>query len=205
MKIIIYKPRRENSNEKKGNKTAEEFGFPEIQARAKRPLRDAAAINATRWKIFETLQRHGLPIEIGTGGRTKFNRTRLGLPKTHWLDAACVGASTPEHISIKCEGVLEIRAMGHGKHQRVITDKYGFPKTHRARAKTFMGFQTGDIVRANIPKGVHAGTHRGRIVIRQQPSFAFQGFSVHPKYLTTIHKADGYAYSTKRVDLEALR
>ena len=37
------------------------------------------------------LKQTGLPIEVSTGGKTKYNRTRLGLPKTHWLDAACVG------------------------------------------------------------------------------------------------------------------
>jgi 5-methylcytosine-specific restriction endonuclease McrA len=83
-------------NQRKGRQTAAEFGFPQLQALAKRPLKDAAAVNSTRWAIYQRLVAAGLPVEVGTGGRTKFNRTRHGLPKTHWLDAACVGASTPE-------------------------------------------------------------------------------------------------------------
>ncbi len=79
------------SRQAKGNQTAGEFGHPEIQAQAKRPLKDAAAVNATRWKPWRTLTELGLPVEIGAGGRTKYNRTDAGLPKTHWLDAVCVG------------------------------------------------------------------------------------------------------------------
>ena len=104
-------------NDKKGTRTAEEFGHPEVQARAKKPLKDAAILNATRWEIYRRLQATDLPIEIGTGGRTKFNRIRKSLPKTHWLDAVCVGKSTPE--TIKAEGIqpLGIVATGHGSRQ----------------------------------------------------------------------------------------
>ena len=59
----------------KGKRTAAEFGYPEIQAQAKQPLRDAAAVNATRWALYHRLAALGLPLETGTGGRTKWNRT----------------------------------------------------------------------------------------------------------------------------------
>src|SRR5947208_9169902 len=58
-----------------------------ILAQAKTPLKDAAAVNATRKELFERLAVLGLPIECGSGGLTKYNRTRRELPKTHWLDA----------------------------------------------------------------------------------------------------------------------
>ena len=83
-------------NQQKGSQTAEEFGHPEIQAQARRPMKDAAAVNTTRWAMYQRLVATGLPVEVGTGGRTKFNRTRLGLEKAHWHDTACVGDSTPE-------------------------------------------------------------------------------------------------------------
>jgi hypothetical protein len=41
-------------------------------------------------ELFRRLQATGLPLEAGSGGRTKYNRSVRGLPKTHWLDAACV-------------------------------------------------------------------------------------------------------------------
>ena len=94
---------------------------------------------------------------------------------------------------------LAIEAMGHGERQKARLNKHGFPIGHKAGAKTFAGFQTGDLVRARIPKGRHAGTHVGRIGIRFRPSFAVRTaadiFDVHPKYLTLIQRSDGYAYS----------
>ena len=75
-----------------------------------------------------------------------------------------------------------------------MTDKYGFPSKHRTRNKTFMGFQTGDLVKAVIPVGHNAGTHVGRVTIRQRPKFQLGKFTVHPKYLTTLQRVDGYDY-----------
>lgn len=85
-------------NLEKSNQTATEYGHPEVQMQAEQPLKDAAAINTIRWALYERLQNTGLPIEVGTGGRTKYNRVLRGFPKTHWLDAVCVGASTPSPL-----------------------------------------------------------------------------------------------------------
>ena len=104
-------------NQRKGNQTAEEFGHPEVQAQAKKPLKDAAAVNATRWELYRRIITTGLPIEVGTGGRTKYNRSIRELPKTHWLDAACVGASTPEVLKVEGITPLVITATGHGSRQ----------------------------------------------------------------------------------------
>jgi len=95
---------------------------------------------------------------------------------------------------------LQIRAIGHGSRQMCRTDKYGFPKTHRTRKAMFMGFQTGDIVKADIPKGKFAGRHVGRLsAVRQRPSFTLNGFDVHPKHLKRIHRSDGFNYQMKTV------
>jgi len=79
----------------KGNKTAAEFGHPEVAARAKAPLRDAAAVNATRDKLVEALRRFGLPLGTWSGGRTRWNRARFGVEKTHANDALCVPPTRP--------------------------------------------------------------------------------------------------------------
>ena len=73
-------------NQRKGNQTAEEFGYPQIQAQAEKPLKAVAAVNATRWELYRRIQNTGLPVEVGSGGRTKFNRIQHRLPKTHWMD-----------------------------------------------------------------------------------------------------------------------
>lgn len=187
-------------NQKKGNLTAEEFGYSEVQKKAKVPLKDVAAVNATRWALYGRLKETGLPVECGTGGMTKYNRSKLGLPKEHWTDAACVGASTPENLRVSINSVLQVKAVGHGRRQRCITDKYGFPKAYANRQKTYQGFATGDIVRAVIPKGKYAGSHIGRIVIRHRPSFGLNGFDVHPKYLTILQRGDGYDYSLLAIE-----
>jgi 5-methylcytosine-specific restriction endonuclease McrA len=181
-------------NQQKGNLTAEEFGFPEIQSRAKKPMKDVAAVNTTRWALFERLKSIGLLIETGSGGLTKFNRTQRDLPKEHWIDAACVGASTPETINITGIQPLVIKAAGYGSRQMCATNKYGFPIRHRTHSKTFLGYQTGDIVTADVPKGKFAGKYCGRVTIRQRKSFILNGFDVNPDYLKRVHCADGYGY-----------
>ena len=98
-------------NQAKGNQTAEEFGHPEVSQQAKAPLKDAAAVNATRWSLYQRLASAGLPIEAGSGGRTKWNRKKQGFPKTHWLDAACVGASTPNSLTVQGSIPLLITAI----------------------------------------------------------------------------------------------
>lgn len=184
-----------NCNQRKGNKTAAEFGYPDIQGKAKQPLKDAAAANATRWTLWRRLSETGLPIECGTGGRTKYNRVRLGLPKAHYLDAACVGESGADVIAPDTLRPLGIKAMGHGKRQRVIPDKYGFPRGHAKRAKRFMGWQTGDLARAVVPKGKNAGVHVGRVVIRHKADFRLgERDHIHPKYMIPLRRADGYEY-----------
>jgi 5-methylcytosine-specific restriction endonuclease McrA len=131
-------------NQAKGNQDIREFlsKKPDILScilkQAKQPLKDAAAVNSTRWGLFQQLKQTGLPIEVSTGGRTKYNRTRLGLAKTHWLDAACVG--NVEMLQVHTKQPLLITAKGWGNRQMCATNKYGFPLRHRTRCKTFFGF-----------------------------------------------------------------
>ncbi|MGL5192589.1 MAG: RNA-guided endonuclease IscB [Chroococcales cyanobacterium] len=189
-------------NQAKGSQLIEEFlsGKPDLLKRilsqAKSPLKDAAAVNSTRWALFKTLVATGLPVSTGTGGQTKFNRTRFNLPKSHWIDAACVGKV--ESIELLTSKPLLIATKGHGTRQMCGTDRFGFPTWHRTRQKTHFGFQTGDLVRASVPSGKFAGLWVGRVSVRSRPSFKLvstQTFDVHPKYLEVIHRADGYGYT----------
>ena len=181
-------------NQKKGNQTASEFGYPQIQAKAKQSLKDAAIMNATRYILYECLKLTGFSIETGTGGCTKYNRIQQNYPKSHWIDAVCVAESGKSVFIPKQIQPLFIKAVGHGKRQRCCPDSYGFPKAHAPSLKRFMGFQTGDIVKAIIPKGKFMGTHIGRVAIRYRPAFRLKNFDVHPKYLKILYHADGYSY-----------
>nr|WP_074955520.1 RNA-guided endonuclease IscB [Alicyclobacillus macrosporangiidus] len=190
-------------NQAKGNQSLEEFlhhdpeRLRQIKAGLKTSLKGAAVVNATRWALFRRLQATGLPLEVGSGGRTKYNRAVQGYPKAHWIDAACVG-ELGERMRLHPEmQVTRIVAKGHGTRRRCGTDKHGFPIRHAPAAKSYMGFRTGDLVRATIPRGKNTGRHVGRIAIRHRPSFRLNGFDVHPKYLKILQRGDGYAYATE--------
>jgi 5-methylcytosine-specific restriction endonuclease McrA len=188
-------------NDVKGKRTAEEFGHPNVQAQAKRPLRDAAAVNASRWALYHRLEVTGLPVEVGTGGVTKWNRTKQGLPKAHWLDAACVGASTPDMLKVVGIVPLQITATGRHSRQMCRTNAYGFPGKVPKATSVVGGFRTGDIVRAVVPAtSVKAGVCVGRIAVRATGSCnittadgTLQG--IHWKYCQPLHRADGFSYT----------
>ncbi|MDP5018941.1 HNH endonuclease [Anabaena sp. UHCC 0187] len=196
----------EKCNTKKGTKDIKDFlkkdpsKLEKILKQAKRPLADAAAVNTTRFVLLEVLKATGLPVETGSGGLTKFNRSQQKLAKTHWIDAACVGQLTPI-LNIKGVKPLLITANGHGTRQSCRTDKYGFPNRHCSRTKFHFGFQTGDIVKSVVKTGKKVGEYIGRIATRTTGSFNIstrnglvQGISY--KTCKTIHKKDGYGYSS---------
>ncbi len=171
-----------------------------ILAQAKAPLKDVAAVNATRWALYHRLEALGLPVECGTGGRTKFNRVTRDLEKTHWHDAACVGASTPAVLILKDVHVLLITAYGRGCRQMCLMDEFGFPRT-KPKARRFRHrFRTGDIVQATIPVHLaHAGVHVGRMSAKAKGGFTIATekgsvTDVGKSYCRIIQRADGYGY-----------
>ena len=195
----------EKCNIKKGTKDIKDFlkkdpsKLQKILAQAKKPLADAAAVNATRYKLLEVLKSTGLPVECGSGGLTKFNRTRQQLIKTHWIDAACVGKSTPT-LNIKGIKPLLITSSGHGNRQMCGTDKFGFPSRHRTNKQIHFGFQTGDIIKAVVTSGKKVGEYVGRVLCRATGSFDIASKTgrisgISHKYCSAIHKKDGYSYA----------
>ena len=187
-------------NTEKGSQTAAEFGHPTIQRQAKQSLKDAAAVNATRWALWRRLEMTGLSLEVGTGGRTKFNRIKQGYPKSHWIDAACVGESGEAVLIGKGHVPLLIKAAGRQSRQMCRMDKYGFPRTSAEQGRVQKGFQTGDMVKAVVTQGAKQGTYSGRVAVRSTGSFnittrdgVIQGISY--RYCTILHRSDGYSYS----------
>lgn len=190
-------------NDKKGTRYIDEFLAEEpdrlarILAQVQRPLRDAAAVNSTRWALFQVLKGTSLPVETGTGGRTKFNRTRLGIPKSHALDAVCVGVldfatgwSVPTQV-LKCTG--------RGSYKRTRLNKFGFPRGYLMRTKRVQGFGTGDLVRAEVPTGKKVGSYQGRVAVRASGSFDIQTGTekvtgISHKHCLLAQRADGYGY-----------
>jgi 5-methylcytosine-specific restriction endonuclease McrA len=101
-------------NSAKGNRTAAEYGFPEVEAQARCPLKDAAMVNTTRFALVRELEKLDLPVTSWTGGRTRWNRALFGIPKTHAMDALCVGELAGVHAGeLK---MVTITAKGRGRH-----------------------------------------------------------------------------------------
>jgi 5-methylcytosine-specific restriction endonuclease McrA len=192
-------------NQQKGNRAIEEFlqDKPEVLQRIrmqlKTPLSDAAAMNTLRWALFERLRATGLQVEVGSGGRTKWNRVSRALPKTHWLDAAVVGASTPAVLHLGRVVPWLITAKRRQRRQMVLMDKHGFPRTSAKQSSCVQGFRTGDIVRADVLTGKKIGSHSGRVAVRASGFFnittstaTIQG--VAARSCIPLHHADGYSY-----------
>lgn len=182
-------------NRAKGNWTAAEFGHPEVEALAKAPLRDAAAVNATRFALVRELEQLGLPIGGWSGGRTRWNRERFGLPKTHALDALCVGDLAG--VAAGRLKTLAITATGRGRYGRTNVDESGFPRGYLMRQKQVRGVKTGDRVRAVVPAGFAAcGTHTGRIAVRANGQFRMGKVqSIPARFCRVLQRADGFDYA----------
>ncbi|MFF8026376.1 RNA-guided endonuclease IscB [Streptomyces sp. NPDC007896] len=193
-------------NQTKGSRSVEDFlkGRPavviQLKRQAKAPLRDAAAMNATRYRLSERLHDLGRPVSCWSGGRTKYNRVLCGLTKSHTLDALAVGEVGPDCGIVRYpSGVLVAAATGRGGYARTRSGKHGFPRLALPRTKSHHGFQTGDLVRATVPVGAKAGTHTGRVAVRASGRFNIrtqhgivQG--IGHQYVRLLQRADGYGY-----------
>ena len=197
-------------NQAKGVQSIETFlvkkpeMLKKILAQAKRPLKDAAAVNSTRWRLYNELTTTRIPVQVGTGGQTKWNRIRLGIPKEHALDAACVG-HVDELLNWKAP-TLMVKCVGRGRYGRTLVDKHGFPRAYLLKKKQVFGFQTGDMVKATVPKGKYQGEWRGRIAVRASGSFSLncEGAvlgGVSYRHLSLVQKADGYGYGWSKPSL----
>ena len=172
--------------------------FSKVLKGIKPTLKDATAVNIIRKEIVRQFSHY--PLELGSGGLTKYNRKQNGYEKDHWIDAACVGISGIDVFIPKSLIPLDIKAQGRGSRQMCLMDKYGFPRTKAKEASSVFGFQTGDIVKAIVTKGKKLGTYTGRVAVRNSGNFNIttkegivQGISY--KYCRLLHRNDGYSYS----------
>jgi len=71
-----------------------------------------------------------------------------------------------------------------------------------ASAKKYYGFQTGDIIKAIIPKGKHVGSYIGAVAVRASGYFDIKNVYGHVlaqgvkfTYCKLLQRGDGYMYS----------
>jgi hypothetical protein len=106
-------------NKRKGIRTAEEFGFPEIQAQARMPLKDAAQVSSIKTAVVQPLvQQFGLErVAVRYGYETKYQRIQvLNLPKSHANDAVAIACAIGEVVK-PLTLVYQLRCVPRGNYQ----------------------------------------------------------------------------------------
>ena len=162
-------------------------------------LKDAAAVNATRYAVGGVVKRLIPDTQFWSGGRTKKNRSDQGYHKDHWIDAACIG-DKGGMVRLQCSTVLVANAKGHGSRQMCRMDKYGFPRTSAKTTSVVHGFKTGDMVTASVPTGKKQGVHVGRVAVRSSGSFNIQTKTcvvqgISHKHCRILQRSDGYNFT----------
>lgn len=197
-------------NQNKSNQTVEEFlkhdpaRLDDIKKHQKQSLRNAAAVNSTRNKLFESLTHFDISVHCGSGAQTKMMRIKSNLAKAHFIDAGCVNAS--KEVILKTIQPLRVKCNGHGNRQFVTMDKHGFPRSDYAAKHVRKDWKAGDIIKVNRFDGTSV---LGRVK-KAAKTLAFIPFggketSFSPKNTKPIHRSDGYRYSFTTIDPELLQ
>ena len=145
------------------------------------PCRSARYARTPHHRGFShPLKQLEIPVEENDAVSTAYTRKRLGIPKTHANDAACLG--NPGKVLNIPEEVTVIRSIGHGKRQMLThLNQYGTPRYkagpegrnstyraycrlqrdiqgymtmpgHKLRQRRAQGITTGDLIRYSHPK-----------------------------------------------------
>ena len=191
-------------NQRKSNKTLKEFGKimnKDYSHLAPKKLpKDAAIVQSARNYMVKEITKLVADTTLHDAWLTKYNRDQLGLPKEHYYDALSVG--NVENYKFLTDKILTISARGRGSRQMCSMDKYGFPRTKPKGSKLVEGFQTGDMVKAIVPKGPKQGEYLGRVAVKSSGYFDIKtknglAQSIGYKYCRLIQKNYGYSYNYK--------
>lgn len=214
-------------NREKGNRTPEEW-LEAIQAKKHPTKLDKARIRGIRnvldgritgksnrycaWVNIarKTIERFLFAafgdVECASGGRTKYNRAKLGFLKDHQYDAACVGAVPDEGYEDLTHGYyVQAQAMGRGTRFRGKCNACGIiTKKLAPRAKRVFGCMNGDIVCADVPHREsrpyrYEGRFVGRVMTRASGSFDIRTtedslVTVSHRFVRVLQHGDGYQY-----------
>ncbi len=156
----------EPCNRRKGNQTAAEFGYPEIQAQARVPLRDAAHVSSVKTALVSAL-REQFEVErivITYGYETKYQRIQvLDLPKSHTNDAVAIACEMGEVVKPRSP-VYQMHCIPRGNYQ-LFNGKRG---EHRVWApKKLHGWKLYELVEAKAVRGYIGGRRvKGAFVVK---------------------------------------
>ena len=187
----------------KSNLTLKEFsklvGKDFSSLEPKKLPKDAAIVQSSRNYMIKEITKLVSDTTTYDAWLTKYNRNELGLPKEHYYDALSVG-EIPNSFNFLTDKILLISAKGRGSRQMCSMNKYGFPKTKPKGSKSVEGFQSGDMVKAIVPKGLKKGKYLGKVAVRSNKSFDIRTKSglvqdIWYKNCRLIQRGDGYSYS----------
>lgn len=196
-------------NKKKSNLSLKDFGklvgkdFSHLKP--KKLPKDAAIVQSARNYMVKEITKLVSDTTLHDAWLTKYNRDSLGLSKQHYYDALSVG--NIQDYKFLTDKILVISAKGRGSRQMCRMDKYGFPKTKPKGSKIVKGFQTGDIVKAvvtkGLKKGLKKGKYLGRVAVKSDGFFNIRTKtqliqSIKYKYCHIIQRGDGYSYSYEK-------
>jgi hypothetical protein len=104
------------------------------------------------------------------------------------LTMACVPCNTD-----KGAGPVEFLA---GKRTKLTA--HGFSRGYCMRTESVRGSETGDRVRAEVPKGKKAAIHVGRVAVCASGSFQVgNADAINARSCKRLHRADGYGYACR--------
>lgn len=144
-------------NDKKGTQDICDFLadqpdlLQQILAQAKAPLKDAAAVNVTRWALYQRLQALGLPVECGSGGLDVVQPIDTGLVESPLDRCRLCGTKHARVLAVACR----LPAPHHGTRARL-------PTSHK-RGSLWLSTGQGKARRA------HRQLQNGRSGTRRRP------------------------------------
>ena len=191
-------------NQRKGQQTAAEFGFPDVQAKARVPLKDAAHVSSLKSRVVHDLQAifGESQVSITYGYETKYKRTQgLDLPKSHTNDAVAMACAIGEVVK-PLEMVHQIRCLARGHYQRFN----GLHSEHKCWApRKVRGFKLYELVKAKGEMGYIAGRReKGAFVIKDVAS-GKKLVEVTPRKLVRVARATQGWMITRQPVLESIR
>jgi 5-methylcytosine-specific restriction endonuclease McrA len=153
-------------NLKKGAQTAEEFGYPQIQAQAKVPLRDAAHVCVLKTAVVSRLREQfgNEQVSITFGYETKDKRLQLlSFPKSHAHDAVATACRLDEVVK-PLPIVYHFRCVPRGNYQLYN----GKPSEHPVWApKKVHGWKLYELAEAKGHRGYIGGRRlKGAFVLK---------------------------------------
>ncbi len=160
----------DSCNKRKATRTAEEFGYPELQAQARVPLKDAAHVSSIKTAVVKSLaQQFGSERVVVTYGfETKYQRIQvLNLPKSHANDAVAIACAIGEVVKPLTQ-VYQLRCVPRGNYQ-MYNGKHSEHKVWAPRK--VKGWKLYELVEAKGQMGYIGGRRvNGAFVVKDVPS-----------------------------------